>query len=228
MANIGYFAHPTIDSFQLVGVNPTDFSVNPVQGVLEQEMATGHFRKVIHFSGVGLPDVQVVTRFTIQYERLNKTDDVSTLDFVDRAVSRPGLHTFTNWKYVTESWTASVGQVEFTLPRRIANFVLDLPLPTEDPGGINITPEIVLGVGAISLVVFEKTTAEFDTETPLTGEAFIDTDTALRIKVSAVDVQQDVVVYVKSVPLFNVFLTVEGPRQLIRAREGRVLVIQEV
>ncbi len=231
MGQVGYIAHPTLAGEQLVGVSPTAVKITHEQGVMLHRMATGRFRKTVHFKGLGFPDVQKIYSFRIQYDRLTTLEDSSLdrelyLDMVDWLISRPGLETFTNWKHVRLSWTVTAGQSEFFLPWRLAPYFVSLP--TEDPLGLRSKPVVSTSFidKAARLTVIEKTTAEYDSETPGAGEVFIDTE-GTRFTVGD-SLATGSVLYGSMVPLFNVFLSVEGSRDMRTNKEGRVLLLQGV
>lgn len=226
MSESGYIAHPTIDGTQLSGIAPVDFEVSPVQGILVQRLATGRHRKTVHFRGAGYPDVEEVYSWRVDYTKL-----ADYLDFVSWIISRPGLHTFCNWKHVQTSWTVAASQVEFLLPWRVA--VADttetlIPFPSEDPSASRLQPVVTTDPldENQDFAVIAKTTVEYDAETPSVGEAFLDSQ-GTRFKVGDI-LQQGAVVYASIVPLFNVFISTEISRKLLRAKEGRILVIQAI
>jgi len=225
MASIGYIAHPTLDGEQLVSIDPVDFEVTADQGVVVHRLATGRYRKTVHFTSAKLPDVQVLHSFKLDYARMTPQGNELYLNYIDLQLSRPGIHTFTIWKYVRLSWTVTTGQDEFFLPWRPANFAV--ALPSEDPSGGKVKPIISTSpLPGSDFVIIPKTGAAYDSATPGVGEACIDTE-GTRFRVGDT-LSTGSVVYGTFVPLFNVLLSLDNPRKLMTGKEGRVWVIQEI
>lgn len=218
--NVGFVARPTLNGTQLVGIDPNDFRVTETRGWTLVPLARGDYRRILHFTALGYPDVKVIYRWRIEYSRIRKH-----LDYIDWLL-RPEVQELCVWKHARVSWTVLESQEVFFLPWRPAEYVI--PYPSEDASGLRLKSFVTTDpTDKEEYEIVEKETGDFDSETPGAGEVFFET-TGGKNRIKVAGLTSGTVLYASVVPVHRVFATMEKtPRPLFVNREGRSFVFQE-
>lgn len=185
---------PSLDGYRLVGIGATDFEVTPSLVGQVLELSSGSRREQLSYWGEGLPDRRIRHEFRIAWAHLRQLG--RPIRFL---LSRPGPHTWTDWRAVEVSYAGNGARREWLLPWPLADQELGTPagVPEED-----LAPFASLSVDDLEgLTVEVLDAATYDGGDPGAGELWIDHE-GRRLKLED-PLPSGEVLYLSIVPLFR-------------------------